>query len=498
MVSSILNLTAAQLVRSIASGDISGVEATRAYLEQIHTLDGDLHAFNEVWEDSSLGRARQVDAGKIRGPLAGLPIAIKDNLCTVEGHTTCSSRILMGYQAPYTATAVDRLLAAGAIIVGKTNMDEFAMGSSTETSATGPTRNPWNTSRVPGGSSGGSAASVAARMAPVALGSDTGGSIRLPAAFCGVVGLKPTYGRVSRYGLIAYGSSLDQIGPISRDSLDAALILGVIAGADRADSTSIREDVPDYSGAIDRPLAGLRIGLPKQFYTDALDPEVGQAIHRAADVMRNQGAVLAEVDLPHSRIDVDDGGNLSSFAVACYYIIAMAEASSNLSRYDGVQYGHRTARPSDDIIELYSRTRSEGFGDEVKRRIMLGTFTLSSGYYDAYYLKALKVRRLIKRDFDAAFGSCDILLCPVSPGTAFRIGEKSEDPLAMYLQDIYTLSVNLCGLPAIALPCGQSTENLPIGMQFIGPVLSEGRLLRAARMYETATGPTPAPQGAGS
>jgi aspartyl-tRNA(Asn)/glutamyl-tRNA(Gln) amidotransferase subunit A len=388
---------------------------------------------------------------------------------------------------------VKRLLEAGAVLLGKTNMDEFAMGSSTETSANGPTRNPWDLGRVPGGSSGGSAAAVSARMAPAALGSDTGGSIRQPAAFCGVVGIKPTYGRVSRYGLVAYGSSLDQIGPIAGDVRDAALLLSVISGDDQADSTSIRKVVPDYLSAIEEPLDGLQIGLPREFYGDALDPEIAGSIERAAKLMEAQGAILIEVDLPHSRIDIDSNGDLSSYAVACYYIIAMAEASSNLSRYDGVHYGHRTGEVAEDIIELYSRSRSEGFGEEVRRRIMLGTFTLSSGYYDAYYLKALKVRRLIKGDFDRAFESCDVLLCPVSPSTAFRIGENLEDPLAMYLQDIYTLSVNLCGLPAIALPCGLSGENLPIGMQFIGPVLSEERLLRAARMYETARGPLPAP-----
>jgi aspartyl-tRNA(Asn)/glutamyl-tRNA(Gln) amidotransferase subunit A len=367
-------------------------------------------------------------------------------------------------------------------------MDEFAMGSSTENSGFRPTRNPWDTQRVPGGSSGGSAAAVAGRMCAAALGSDTGGSIRQPAALCGIVGMKPTYGRVSRLGLVAYGSSLDQIGPMTRDVADCALLAGVIAGHDPKDSTSVPRDVPDYLASVNKPIEGLRIGLPKEFYSEALDAEINAAIHGAADLYKSMGAQIVEVSLPHSRIDRDEHGKFSSYAVATYYIVAMAEASSNLARYDGVHYGHRTAQKVADIIELYSKSRAEGFGEEVKRRIMLGTYTLSAGYYDAYYNKALKVRRLIKNDFDAAFGKVDVLLCPTSPTTAFKLGEKTADPLTMYLEDIYTISVNLAGLPGISIPAGLSVSGLPIGMQLIGPVFSEETLLRAARMYEKASG----------
>jgi aspartyl-tRNA(Asn)/glutamyl-tRNA(Gln) amidotransferase subunit A len=343
---------------------------------------------------------------------------------------------------------------------------------------------------VPGGSSGGSAAAVAARQCAAALGSDTGGSIRQPAAFCGVVGLKPTYGRVSRYGLVAFGSSLDQIGPLTRDVRDCALVMGIIAGHDPRDSTSVPLDVPDYLGAVDAPVEKLRVGLPREFYSDALDAEINAAIRKAAETYESLGAKIVEVSLPHSRIDRDAAGRLSSYAVACYYIVAMAEASSNLARYDGVHYGHRAAGNVTDIIDLYSRTRAEGFGQEVKRRVMLGTYTLSAGYYEAYYNKALKVRRLIAGDFKAAFEVCDVLLCPASPTPAFRLGEKTADPLQMYLADIYTISVNLAGLPGLAVPVGVSRAGLPIGMQLIGPAMSEGRILRAARMYETASGVT--------
>ena len=499
--SSILTLSAARLRDEIAARRIGREEAVRAYLDRIEQADGDLHAFNEVWSEQALRQARAADrerAATEPGLLAGLPLALKDNLCTTGGHTTCSSRILSAYRAPYAATVVSRLLEAGANILGKTNMDEFAMGSSTENSAGGPTRNPWDRERVPGGSSGGSAAAVAARMAPVALGSDTGGSIRQPAAFCGVVGLKPTYGRVSRYGLVAYGSSLDQIGPIARDVTDCALVLEAIAGHDPRDSTSIPSEVPDYRARLEQAPEGLRIGVPREFLSDALDPEVRAAIDRAQDTFRDAGVEVIEVGLPHSRIDMDSRGELSSYAVACYYIIATAEASSNLSRYDGVHYGHRTSEAVEDIIDLYSRSRSEGFGEEVQRRIMLGTFVLSSGYYDAYYLKALKVRRLIRGDFDAAFEDCDVILAPVTPTPAFRIGENTADPLTMYLQDIYTLSLNLAGLPGLSLPCGLSGQGLPIGMQLLGPVLSEELLLRTGRLFEQASGISGlAPPGAG-
>jgi len=490
--SSILDLTAVELRDALAAGDVSAVEATKAYLDAIERVEPHIGAYNEVFADRACEQAARIDAaraaGDSLGPLAGVPIAVKDNMCTDWGKTTCSSKILADFHAPYTATAVARLQDAGAVIVGKCNMDEFAMGSSTENSGFAPTANPWDTTRVPGGSSGGSAAAVAARLCAASLGSDTGGSIRQPAAFCGVVGFKPTYGRVSRYGLVAYGSSLDQIGPVTHDVPDAALLTQAIAGHDPRDSTSVPRDVDDYLADLDVPVEGLRVGLPAEFFSDALDPEINAAVHMSAEAFGNAGATVVDVTLPHSRIDVDDEGNLSSYAVACYYIVAMAEASSNLARYDGVHYGHRTAERAGDIIEMYSKSRAEAFGEEVKRRIMLGTYTLSSGYYDAYYNKALKVRRLIRNDFDAAFEVCDVLLCPVAPTTAFKIGQKTADPLTMYLEDIYTISVNLAGLPGLSMPVCLSQWHLPIGMQLIGPPFSEKTVLRAARMYETASG----------
>jgi aspartyl-tRNA(Asn)/glutamyl-tRNA(Gln) amidotransferase subunit A len=496
--SDILDLSALELRDSIAAGKCSAQEATRAYLQAIAQREPAIGAYNEVLADRAIERAGALDArraaGEPLGALGGVPLALKDNLCTLYGHTTCSSKMLANFRAPYQATAVAKLEEAGAVILGKTNLDEFAMGSSTENTAFRPTKNPFDLSRVPGGSSGGSAAAVAARLAAGALGSDTGGSIRQPAAFCGVVGLKPTYGRVSRYGLVAFGSSLDQIGPLARDVRDAALLTGVIAGHDGRDSTSVPRPVPDYLAAVEEPLANLTIGLPKEFFSSALNAEIGEAVRKAVGVYESLGARVVEVSLPHSRIDQDADGRLSSYAVACYYIVATAEAASNLARYDGVHYGHRTAADVEDIVELYSKTRAEGFGEEVKRRIVLGTYTLSSGYYDAYYLKALKVRRLIKSDFDAAFQRCDVMLCPTTPTTAFKLGEKTADPLQMYLADIYTISVNLAGLPGISLPAGLSKPKgpsepaLPIGMQLIGPVFSEESLLRAARMYEKASG----------
>ncbi len=499
----ILELSARELRDAVAARRIGAEEAARAYLARIRAVDPALHAYNEVWEEEAVGKARAVDravaAGEPAGPLAGVPVALKDNLCTTQGHTTCSSRILAGYRAPYEATVVRRLQEAGAVILGKTNMDEFAMGSSTETSATGWTRNPWNRRRVAGGSSGGSAAAVAARLAAAALGSDTGGSIRQPAAFCGVLGFKPTYGRVSRWGLVAYGSSLDQIGPIARNCADAALLLNAIAGHDAMDSTSVKEPVPDYRAGLEQPVRGLRVGIVREFASKALSPAVAAGVEAAAGVLRAAGAECVEVSLPHSRIQVQPDGSLSSYAVACYYIIAMAEASSNLSRYDGVHYGHRSAAAAADIIAMACSSRREGFGEETQRRILLGTFALSSGYYDAYYLKALKVRRLIKEDFDRAFERCDLLLCPVTPDVAFERGARSADPLQMYLEDLYTISVNLAGLPALSLPCGKDAAGLPIGAQLIGPVLSEARLLQAARAYEKGSGivdlapPDPAP-----
>jgi aspartyl-tRNA(Asn)/glutamyl-tRNA(Gln) amidotransferase subunit A len=493
--SDLLEMTAWQLARAIADGDVSAGDACNAYLDAIERLDGQVQAYNEVLADIARAQADQVDtarqAGEPLGPLAGVPLAIKDNLCTTDGHTTCSSNILAGFQAPYTATAVAKCQAAGAVTLGKTNLDEFAMGSSTENSGFKPTCNPWDLSRVPGGSSGGSAAAVAGRLAAGALGSDTGGSIRQPASFCGVVGFKPTYGRVSRYGLVAFGSSLDQIGPLTRDVRDAALLTGIISGHDDRDSTSIDRPVDDYLAELDTPPENLRIGLPKEFFSDALDAEINDAVHAAARAYESAGATLVDVSLPHQRIDESDTGELSSYAVSCYYIVCMAEASSNLARFDGVRYGHRTGADGVDIVDLYCKSRREGFGEEVKRRVMLGTHTLSSGYYDAYYNKALKVRRLIKRDFDNAFETCDVLLCPVTPSTAFALGEKTDDPIQMYLADIYTNSLNLAGLPGLALPAGLSDAGLPIGMQLIGPVFSEAKLLRTARMYETITDARP-------
>jgi len=490
-VSNLTELTAIELAARIAAGDASAEQATRAYLDAIDAREPVVGAYNEVWADMAIEQAKAIDArraaGQDIGPLGGVPVAVKDNMCTTYGRTTCSSKMLANFRAPYQATAVDKLQAAGAVVLGKTNLDEFAMGSSTENSSTKPTRNPWDTDRVPGGSSGGSAAAVAARMCAAALGSDTGGSIRQPAAFCGVVGFKPTYGRVSRYGLVAYGSSLDQIGPLARDVADAALLTGVISGHDGRDSTSVPRDVPDMLAHLDTPPANLRIGLPREFYSDALDAETNRAIRAAAEAYERAGAEIVEVSLPHSRIDIDEAGKLSSYAAACYYIVAMAEASSNLARYDSAHYGHRTAKQCDGIVEMYSRSRAEGFGEEVKRRIMLGTYTLSAGYYDAYYNKALKVRRLIKNDFDAAFERCDVLLCPASATTAFKFGEKTDDPLTMYLADIYTVSVNLAGLPGLSIPAGLSEAGLPIGMQLIGPVFSEPKLFAAGRMYEKAS-----------
>ncbi|MCD4824791.1 MAG: Asp-tRNA(Asn)/Glu-tRNA(Gln) amidotransferase subunit GatA [Phycisphaerae bacterium] len=488
----IIEKSVTELAAAIADGQISAVEATQAYLDAIEAREPEIAAYNETCGDLAMQQAQAVDAkrqaGQTLGPLAGVPVAVKDNLCTEFGHTTCSSAYLKNFKAPYTATVVAKLQQAGAVILGKTNLDEFAMGSSTENSGFAPTKNPWDTSRVPGGSSGGSAAAVAGRLCAGSLGSDTGGSIRQPAGLCGVVGVKPTYGRVSRYGLVAFGSSLDQIGPLATNVTDAALLTSVIAGHDERDSTSLPNPVGDYLADIDTPIDGLRIGLPREFYTEALGGETREAIAAAIETYKATGAEIVDVSLPHSRIDIDAAGNISSFAVACYYIVCTAECSSNLARFDGVHYGHRTAEKVDDIIELFSRSRDESLGDEVKRRIMLGTYTLSSGYYDAYYNKALKVRRLIADDFTAAFEKCDVLLCPTTPTTAFKFGEKTDNPLEMYLSDIYTISLNLAGLPGISIPAGLSKDNLPIGMQLIGPVLSEKTLFRAGRMFELASG----------
>ncbi len=483
-----LEMSAAALREAIAAGSLSAQEATTAYLDAIERRDGTLRAYTQVFHKQAVERAKAIDAaraaGKPIGPLGGVPVSIKDVLCTDYGRTTCGSKMLEHFHAPYTATAVERLEAAGAVVLGKTNMDEFAMGSSTENSALQKTANPWDISRVPGGSSGGAAAAVSARLCAAALGSDTGGSIRQPASLCGCVGLKPTYGRVSRYGLVAFASSLDQIGPLARNVTDAALMLSAIAGHDKMDSTSVNRPVPDYLATIDQPVEGLRVGLVKEFTSDQLNTEIRAGVERAAKALTDGGAKIVEVSLPHSRIDVGENGELSSYAVACYYIVATAEASSNLARYDGAHYGHRTQRPVEDIIELYSRSRAEALGDEVKRRIMLGTYALSSGYYDAYYLKGLKVRRLIAQDFAQAFSQVDVLLGPTTPEVAFPAGAKTADPLTMYLSDIYTVSVNLAGIPGISIPVGLNSAGLPLGVQLLAGVFEEEKLLRAARMVE--------------
>jgi aspartyl-tRNA(Asn)/glutamyl-tRNA(Gln) amidotransferase subunit A len=463
---------------AIAAKKISAALATRWYLDRIARLDPSLHAFNETYAERAMARAGEVDAGKVTGPLAGVPLALKDNMCTDYGRTTCSSKMLANFHAPYNATAVRKLHDAGAIILGKTILDEFAMGSSTENSAVGPVRNPWDTARVPGGSSGGSAAAVAASLCAGALGSDTGGSIRQPAALCGIVGLKPTFGRVSRWGLVAFASSLDQIGPFTQTVADTALLLQIIAGHDALDSTSADVPVPDYMATLEQPVKNLRVGLAKQYLSDANSPSVAAMMQQAVEVYRSLGATIVEIDLPHTE-----------YGIPTYYVVATAEASSNLARYDGVHYGHRSDSAT-DLVDLYSKSRAEGFGPEVKRRIMLGTYALSSGYYDAYYLRALKVRRLIKGDFDRAFTSCDVIICPTTTGPAFAFGEKTDDPLQMYLNDVYTVNSNLAGIPGLSIQGGLDTSKgtpLPIGLQLFGPVFAEEKLLRIARMYEAAT-----------
>jgi len=474
-------LSAKQLRDNIAAGQMSSVEATESVFKNIDEREPVIGAFISTYRDRALEKAAEVDkriaAGEVVGELAGVPIAVKDNMCTTFGATTCASKILENFHAPYNATAVEKLLSADAVIVGKTNMDEFAMGSSTENSGLKQTVNPWDTERVPGGSSGGSAAAVAGRLCFAALGSDTGGSIRQPASFCGVVGLKPTYGRVSRFGLVAYGSSLDQIGPITRTVADSALMMNVIAGHDPADSTSVDEaaaPVCDYLEKLDEPIEKLKIAIVPEFVTGA-DEQVQKALTESIDVYKKLGAEIIEIDMPHL-----------DYAIAAYYMVATAEASSNLARYDGVHYGHRTENPK-DYVEVYSKSRAEAFGKEVKRRIMLGTYALSSGYYDAYYLKALKVRNLIRGDFTSAFEKCDCIMMPVSPTAAFKIGEKIDDPLKMYLSDIYTIAVNLSGVPGISIPCGFDENNLPIGLQILSPAFTEDKLLRIARMFEART-----------
>ena len=472
----ILNLTAAELGKKIKEKEVSAAEAVRALLAQIRLLDGDINAYVTIDEEGALKRAREVqrliDDGTLNGPLAGVPVAIKDNMCIKDMRTTCSSKILDTFHPTYTAEAVVNLEKAGAVILGKTNMDEFAMGSTTETSAYGETRNPWNKNHVPGGSSGGSCAAVAANECFYALGSDTGGSIRQPSSFCGVTGIKPTYGTVSRYGLIAYGSSLDQIGPIAKDVTDCAIILETIASYDRKDSTSVKREEYDFTSALVDDVKGMRIGIPKDYLGEGLDSEVKDAILKAAAVLEEKGAVVEQFDL-----------NLTEYAIPAYYVIASAEASSNLSRFDGVKYGYR-APEFEGLHQMYKRSRSEGFGEEVKRRIMLGSFVLSSGYYDAYYLKALRTKALIKQAFDKAFETYDVILGPAAPTTAPELGESLQDPLKMYLGDIYTISVNLAGLPGMSVPCGKDSNGLPIGLQLIGNCFQEKTIIRAAYSYE--------------
>jgi aspartyl-tRNA(Asn)/glutamyl-tRNA(Gln) amidotransferase subunit A len=472
-------LTAHEALDGLVAGDLTSVELTRSVLGRIDATEPQINAYISVDADGALETAARVDrqrqAGEDPGPLAGIPLAIKDVLCVRGGRTTCGSGILANYVAPYDATAVARVRDAGAVFLGKTNMDEFAMGSSTENSHFGPTRNPIDLERVPGGSSGGSAAAVAAREATLALGSDTGGSVRQPAGYCGVVGLKPTYGRVSRYGLVAFASSLDQVGPVTRDVEDAALLLGVVAGHDPRDATSVDRQVPDYRAKLNEGVEGLRVGLAREFFADGLDAEIRAATEGAAEHLREAGAELLDVSLPVA-------GN-PDYCVGCYYVIAMAEASANLSRFDGVKYGHRTA-DAEDLQQMYHRTRSEGFGVEVKRRIMLGTYVLSAGYYDAFYRKAQQVRTLIRQDFESTFKMCDLLLSPVAPTTAFRLGDQVDDPLTMYLNDIYTVSVNLAGNPGISVPVAKAANGLPIGAQLLARPFEEEVLLRGARVLE--------------
>ena len=473
---SILDLTALELGKKIKAGEITSPQATEAVIKQIKAVEEQVHSYVTLDEEGAMKRAKevqaQIEAGTLTGPLAGVPAAIKDNMCTKDMRTTCSSKIHENFVPTYTAEAVLNLEKAGAVILGKTNMDEFAMGSTTETSYYGVTRNPWNTEHVPGGSSGGSCAAVAANECFYALGSDTGGSIRQPSSFCGVTGIKPTYGTVSRYGLIAYGSSLDQIGPVAKDVSDCAAILEAISSHDLKDSTSMARTDCDFTSALKDDVKGMKIGIPSSYFGEGLDEEVKAAILKAADILKEKGAVVETFDL-----------GLVDYAIPAYYVIASAEASSNLSRFDGVKYGYRT-KEYEGLHNMYKKTRSEGFGPEVKRRIMLGSFVLSSGYYDAYYLKALRTKALIKKEFDKAFAKYDLILAPASPDTAPLLGSSLSDPLKMYLGDIYTISVNLAGLPGMTVPCGLDSKGLPIGMQLIGDCFKEKDIIRAGYAFE--------------
>jgi len=470
----LFRLTIAQALDLLKKGEISAGELLSSVLGRIETVNGEINAFVTVTSDEARKAVDALSSTGHKGKLSGVPMALKDNICTKDIRTTCSSRILENFMPPYQSTVAGKLADEGYILVGKTNLDEFAMGSSTENSAFGITRNPWSKDRVPGGSSGGSAAAVASDQCIAALGSDTGGSIRQPASFCGVVGLKPTYGRVSRYGLVAFASSLDQIGPITKDVRDAALLLNVISGHDVCDSTSANVDVPDFVSGLGKALKGLKAGVPREYFIEGMDKEVETAVRAAIKQIESLGAEIVEVSLPHTE-----------YAVAAYYLLATSEASSNLARYDGVKYGLRVNGA--DLIDTYKKTRSQGFGAEVKRRIMLGTFALSSGYYDAYYRKAQQVRTLIKQDFEKAFAEVDCIVTPTSPTAAFRIGEKVSDPLQMYLTDIFTLSINMSGVPAISVPCGFTSDGLPIGVQIIGKHFDEATVLSTAHAYEQST-----------
>ena len=473
----ISKLTAAEIVSHIAAGELTATDCTTHFLNEIEQKDPTLNSYLHVAKESAMEAAQKIDArrsaGESLGALAGLPVAVKDGICTKGIRTTAASKMLETFVPPFDATIVQKLTDADAIVIGKTNLDEFAMGSSTENSAFGATKNPWNTDCVPGGSSGGSAACVGADLAPVSIGSDTGGSIRQPASFCGVTGLKPTYGRVSRFGLIAFASSLDQIGPFTRTAKDAALTMNVIGGHCDKDSTSAREDLPDFSSKLDQPLSGIRIGICKEHFESGLPDDIRKSMDESVSVLKSLGATTAEISLPHSQ-----------YGIAAYYVIASSEASGNLARYDGVRYTMRTE--ADNLNKMYGLTRTEGFGDEVRRRIMLGTYALSSGYYDAYYVKASKVRRLIKNDYDKAFESCDVILGPTAPSTAFKFGEHTTDPLTMYLADIFTVTANLAGLPGISIPCGFS-GGMPIGLQLQGKSFDESTLLQIAHQYQQQT-----------
>lgn len=473
-------LTIREAGNLIREKELSPVELTKSLLEHIGKIDGDLNTYITVLEERALESAekaeKEISGGGYKGPLHGVPIALKDIFVMKGAPSTCGSKMLENFMSPYNATVAQKLLDAGAVILGKNNMDEFAMGSSTETSYYGPTKNPWDTERVPGGSSGGSAAATAASLCLGSVGTDTGGSIRQPASLCGVVGMKPTYGRVSRFGMIAFASSLDQAGPLTKTVEDSAIILNAIAGHDRRDSTCIDSPVPDYTAGLTGDIKGVKIGIPKEYFVDGMDPDVEESAKKAVETLSNLGAEIVEISLPHTE-----------YAVLTYYIIAPSEASSNLARYDGVKYGYR-AEGAKDLIDMYKKTRAQGFGEEVKRRIMLGTYALSAGYYDAYYLKALRVRTLIKQDFDEAFKKVDVIAAPTSPETAFKIGEKTDDPIKMYLSDVLTIPCNIAGLPGISVPSGLSSQGLPIGIQVLGKPFDEETMLRVAHAYEQNSG----------